>query len=422
MNIYVFGLGHIGLPLASSIALCDKQVQGIDINPDTIMNIKTGNIIMYEYCNSKHISEIVLDLIKEKKLAVSTKFKRIDNEPSVFIITVGIGIKDDDSEDLSPIQSVLDEILPDLMPRDLLLFRTTMIPGLCENFILPQLKSLNIPVYLAYCPETIAETHAFEEFENNPKVLAGIDEESYTAAEGFLKSLSHAPIYKASNIRTAEMIKVAQNIHRDVNIALINELGEAASALNIDIYELQHLANTHPRVELLQPGPGVGGYCLPNALGYLREALVTSNVPLELINTARNINDQKPLKVVQTIKSALKDANKDITNTSIAVIGLAMKDHCADCRLSPALDIITHLISEGAQVKAYDPLIPLTYDFQVSSFNECIKDTDCLVIAAKQPDVLFDLEDIKALALEPLIVLDTRNIFPESSDVKLYKI
>lgn len=422
MNVYVFGLGHIGLPLAASIALCDKQVQGIDINPNTITNIKTGNIIMYEYYKSKHISEITLDLIKQKKLAVSTKFKRIDDEPSVFIITVGIGIKDDDSQDLSPIQSVLDELLPNLVPRDLLLFRTTMIPGICENFILPQLKALNIQVYLAYCPETIAETHAFEEFENNPKVLAGIDEESYTAAEDFLKSLSNAPIYKASNIRTAEMIKVAQNIHRDVNIALINELGEAASALNIDIYELQHLANTHPRVELLEPGPGVGGYCLPNALGYLKEALVNSNVPLDLTNTARNINDQKPLKVVQTIKSALKDVNKDITNTSVAVVGLAMKDHCADCRLSPALDIITHLISEGAQVKAYDPLIPLTYDFQVSSFNECIENADCLVITAKQPNILFNLEDIKALALEPLIVLDTRNIFPSSSDIKLYRI
>ncbi|KZL93679.1 nucleotide sugar dehydrogenase [Clostridium magnum] len=422
MNVYVFGLGHIGLPLAASIALNNKQVQGIDINPDTITNIKTKNIIMYEYYNGKHISEIILDLIKQKKLAVSTKFKRIDNQPSVFIITVGIGTKEDNSQDLSPIQSVIDELLPNLVPRDLLIFRTTMIPGTCENFILPQLEALSIPVYLAYCPETIAETHAFEEFRNNPKVLAGINEESYKAAEDFLKSLSDAPIYKASNIRTAEMVKVAQNIQRDVNIALINELGEAASALNIDIYELQNLANTHPRVKLLQPGPGVGGYCLPNALGYLKEALVNLNVPLNLTHIARSINDEKPLKVVQKIKEALKDANKDISDSSIAVVGLAMKDYCADCRLSPSLNIVDCLLKEGAKVKAYDPVVPLIYDFQTSSFKECIKDVDCLVIAAKQPGITFDLPEMESLMESPLIVVDTRNTFPYYDKVTLYKI
>lgn len=422
MNIYVFGLGHIGLPLAASIALCGKQVHGVDINPITINNIKTGNINMYEYYHDKHISLIVQELLENNQLVVNNKFTRISKEPSVFIITVGIGTNEDKSSDLSPIQAVLNELLPNLVPEDLLLFRTTMIPGTCESFIIPQLKDLNIPIHLAYCPETIAETHAFEEFENNPKVLAGIDEESYKAAEDFLNSLSDSPIYKASNIRTAEMIKVAQNIQRDVDIALINELGEAASALNIDIYELQHLANTHPRVNLLQPGPGVGGYCIPNALGYLKEALVNSNVPLKLTNTARNINNEKPLKVVETIKKALKDGNKDINNVSISVIGLAMKDHCADCRLSPALDIIELLLKEGANVKAYDPLVPLTYTFQTSNFKECIKDTDCLVIAAKQPGTMFNLDEIYSLMSYPIIVVDTRNTFPSYDNVNLYKV
>ena len=422
MNVYVFGLGHIGLPLCGSLALCGKKVYGIDINPHTIKNIETGNINIYEYYHNKHISVIIKELIDQKQLTVSTKFTRIDNEPSIFTITVGIGEKDDKSQDLSPIQAVLDELLPNLVPRDLLLFRTTMIPGTCENFILPQLKALNIPIYLAYCPETIAETHAFEEFENNPKVLAGIDEESYKVAEEFLKSLSKAPIYKASNIRTAEMVKVAQNIHRDVNIALINELGEAASALNIDIYELQYLANTHPRVKLLEPGPGVGGYCIPNALGYLKESLVGLNVPLKLTHTARNINSEKPFKVVQQIKDALRDAGKDIHNSAIAVIGLAMKDCCADCRLSPALDIVELLVKGGAIVKAYDPLVPLTYAFQVSSFNECIKNADCLVITANQPGIMFNLDEMQSLMSNPIIVVDTRNVFPYSDNVSLYKI
>ncbi|MBZ9622603.1 nucleotide sugar dehydrogenase [Clostridium sp. FP2] len=421
MNVYIFGLGHIGLPLCGSIALCGKKVYGIDINPNTIKNIETGNINIYEYYNDKHISVIIKELIDQTQLTVSTKFTRIDNEPSIFTITVGIGTKEDNSQELAPIQAVLDELLPKLVPKDLLLFRTTMIPGTCENFILPQLKALNIPIYLAYCPETIAETHAFDEFENNPKVLAGIDEESYKAAEEFLKSLSNAPIYKASNIRTAEMVKVAQNIHRDVNIALANELDEAASALNIDIYELQHLASTHPRVELLEPGPGVGGYCIPNALGYLNDSLVGLNVPLKLTHTARSINNEKPLKVVQTITRALKDANKNIANSSIAIIGLAMKDCCADCRLSPALDIVNLLVKEGANIKAFDPLVPLTYAFQTSSFDECIKNSDCLVITANQPGIRFNINEMQSLMSTPIIVVDTRNVFPSYDNVNLYR-
>jgi UDP-N-acetyl-D-mannosaminuronic acid dehydrogenase len=422
MNIYVFGLGHIGLPLAASICLKGKQVHGIDINPIAISNIENGNISMYEYYKGKHISEVVQELIKDKTLTIHNKFKRIDCEPSVFIITVGIGVKDDNSQDISPIQGVITELLPNLVPRDLLIFRTTMIPGTCENLIQPQLKALNIPIYLAYCPETISETHAFEEFEHNAKVLAGIDDESYKAAEIFLSSLSDSPIYKATNIRTAELVKVSQNISRDVDIAFINELGEAAASLNIDIFELQALANTHPRVNLLQPGPGVGGYCIPNALGYLKEALIHKNVSLDLMNTSRSINYKKPGKVVEMTKKALKDFDKDIRSSSIAVIGIAMKDFCADCRFSPALDIISLLISEGAQVKAYDPLVPPIYSFQTMSFEECIKGTDCLIITAKQPGVVFEFNKLRSLMVSPFIIVDTRNTFPDFDITNLYKV
>ncbi|MCY6370529.1 nucleotide sugar dehydrogenase [Clostridium ganghwense] len=423
MEVYVFGLGHIGLPMATWIALSKYHVNGIDINPTTIDNIVNGNVNIEEYYKEMHISKLAKKLISENKFKVSTDLKRIDKKPAVFVIAVGIADKENGEQDISPLLSVLDTLMPQLVDGDLILFRTTLIPGTCENIIYPKLNSLDVSVNLAYCPETLMETHAFKELENNSMILAANNDEGFLKAKSFLRSLSKAPIYKASNIRTAEMTKVVQNIYRDVNIALSNEISEATSQLNIDIYELQALANTHPRVEFLTPGPGVGGYCLPNAYHYLRKAIIQKeDCPLSLISLARKLNVERPKKIVDLIKKALNDANKDITNSTIGILGLAMKDFCADCRFSPAVDIAYILKDIGSKVKAYDPKVPLKYDFQVSSLEECIKNIDCLVITVNQEGINFNYDKLNNSMSKPIIVVDTKNIFPNYANVKLYTI
>ncbi|QZY57028.1 nucleotide sugar dehydrogenase [Crassaminicella profunda] len=422
MKVYVFGLGHIGLPMTTWIALQDHQVTGIDINPQVVESIKNGTINIHEHYNNIHISKVAQNLITEKKLSVHTNYNRTNSEPSVFIITVGIAALNNGFQDISPIQNVLDTILPTLVDEDLLLFRTTMIPGTCDKLVLPQLQKLNKNIHLAYTPETILETRAFEEFQKNQRILAAIDDESYSIAESFLKSLSDTKIYRASTIKTAEMVKVVQNISRDVDIAFINELSEAASYLGVDIYELRALVNTHPRVELLKPGPGVGGYCLPNALRYLEEAFEDkTQVSISLMQKARRLNDNRPQKIVEIVKSALNDIGKDIEGSTIAIVGLAMKDYCADCRYSPALDIASLLVDDSAKVQGYDPLVPLTYPFQVDSFLSCIKNADCIVITAKQDHIAFDIEQICNNMNKLPVVVDTRNVFPNDPRIKLYR-
>ncbi|WBW96619.1 nucleotide sugar dehydrogenase [Oceanirhabdus sp. W0125-5] len=423
MTVYVFGLGHIGLPMACWIASANTPVYGIDINDQAIKNIKQGKVNIEEYRNEIHISQVAKNLISKNLLNVTSKFKRVDDTPSIFVISVGIANREDGSQDVSPIESVLDTITPTLVDGDLLIFRTTLIPGTCDNLILPKLKSLDVSVSLAYCPETLMETKAFEELENNPMILAGMDDNSFNKAKNFISSLTDAPIYKASNIRTAEMTKVIQNINRDVNIALVNEISEATALLDIDIYELQTLVNTHPRVTLLTPGPGVGGYCLPNAFEYLDKAILyKEKCPLTLIRTARQLNIERPKKIVELIKTALNNEEKNIKESTIALIGLAMKDFCADCRFSPALDIASLLIEEGANVQAYDPMVPLNYNYQVATLEECVKNTDCIVITANQEGVISQLNQLHRDNKLPLIVIDTRNIFPSFPDIKLYKL
>jgi UDP-N-acetyl-D-mannosaminuronic acid dehydrogenase len=305
---------------------------------------------------------------------------------------------------------------------DLLLFRTTLIPGTIDQLIVPRLANLKPSIHLAYCPETIMETRAFEELENNPMILAGLDKESIEVTEVFLKSLSKAPIYKSSNFKTAEMVKVIQNIHRDVNVALINEISEVAYQLGVDIYELITLVNTHPRVTLLQPGPGVGGYCLPNALGYLKNAVDTKNCPLTLMDTARKLNEKRPFEIVQIIADILKKAGKVIEHSTIALVGLAMKDFCADCRNSPALDVAVQLINSGAKVKAYDPVVPVTYVYQVTSLEEALTNADCLVILANQKGLTIEYDQIKSLMAQPILVVDTRNVFPNFPGIQIHKL
>jgi len=423
MTVYVFGLGHIGLPMACWIASSNTPVNGFDISQHAINNIIQGTVNIEEYRDGVHISEIAKNLISKNLLNVSSEFKRVNKEPSVFVISVGITNREDGSQDVSPINSVLDTLTPTLVDGDLLIFRTTLIPGTCDTLILPRLKSLEVSVNLAYCPETLMETRAFEELENNPMILAGMDDLSFNKAKDFISSLTNAPIYKTSNIRTAEMTKVIQNIDRDVNIALVNEISEATSLLDIDIFELQSLVNTHPRVNLLTPGPGVGGYCLPNAFEYLNIAIADKKkCPLTLIRTARQLNIERPKKIVEIINNALNTEGINIEKSTIALIGLAMKDFCADCRFSPALDIASILIEEGVNVQAYDPMVPLNYNFQVDSLEECVNNADCLVITANQEGVISHLIQLHEDMKLPLLVIDTRNIFPAFPDVKLYKL
>jgi UDP-N-acetyl-D-mannosaminuronic acid dehydrogenase len=420
LDVYVFGLGHIGLPMATWIALHDYKVIGIDKNPEVIAQIQNGTVKIEEYFQNLHISQLGLNLINKKIFSVTSDFLRANDKPSIYVIAVGIVEKEDGSQDISPLNSVLETIIPTLVAGDLLLFRTTLIPGTLDQLITTFLKPLNIKIGLAYCPETLMETHAFEELNQNPMILAATDNESLIRAETFLSSVSKAPIYKASTLKTAEMVKVIQNIHRDVNIALTNEISEAAHTLGLNIYELVSLANTHPRVKLLQPGPGVGGYCLPNALGYLQNAFGDES-KLPLMTTARKLNLGRPQKIVNRVNEALQSVGKVLADSTIAMIGLAMKDYCADCRNSPALEIASLFIKTGAKVQAYDPRVPITYSYQVSSMQECLLDADCLLITAHQEGIIYDRDQIAALMAKPLIVVDTRNVFPDFTDIQIVK-
>ncbi|MGI5879535.1 MAG: nucleotide sugar dehydrogenase [Syntrophomonadaceae bacterium] len=420
-TVYVLGLGHIGLPIAAWIALAGYQVVGIDIDKNKLDDIRHNRVKIHEYFNNMHLSQLVYDLIGSQQIIVSEHLSRLDREPAIFIITVGINPIESGEHDLNSLQSSLDIVIPALVKDDLIIFKTTMIPGTCEEYIAPQLIGKN--VMLAYCPETIAETRAFIELNANPRILAAADGKSWQAAVDFYRSLSPAPIIAASNFRTAELAKVVQNVIRDVNVALANELAELAGILEVDNQELRELVNTHPRVELLQSGPGVGGYCLPNALGYLQASIrETDSFKLALSELARQINLARPAKVVQVLRQALADNGKQLENATVAILGLAMKDNCADTRLSPALEIIKLLTESGICIKAYDPLVEDGCEYQVQSLPYCLDGADAVIISTLQEGMENSLQEMAYYLSPPLIIIDTHNSVKTCEGILLYRV
>lgn len=423
MNVYVIGLGHVGLPMACFAARAGKSVIGVDIDPHAVEAVRNGTVKIHELCDEMPISRLAKELIAQGTLAVTGSLRRRDEAPGVFVVSVGIKSSPDFAQDTTPIVEVVDALLPQLVAGDLVIFRTTLIPGTMDEYVVPRIKELNRPVHLAYCPETIAENNAFAELDKNPILIGGIDQISCQKAEEFFRSISHAPVYFASSIKVAELVKVVQNINRDVEVAFINEISEAARVLGVDIYEVISLVNTHPRVKVLQPGPGVGGYCLPNALIYLQHALAGKpDAALPLSEAARDSNLKRPRKIVGWVEAALRDVGKELNQASVAIIGLAMKDNCADTRYSPAVAIAGMLQAKGAEVRAYDPLIGRVFPYQCESFEECIAGADCLLLAAVQPGMELAPATAKRLLADPALVVDTRNVFPATEGIKVCRI
>jgi UDP-N-acetyl-D-mannosaminuronic acid dehydrogenase len=419
MEIYVLGLGHVGLPLACWIALAGHRVFGIDTDGERLRQIRSGRVQIEESFHGTPLSALAQNLIESGQLELGTALPA-HSAPAVFLICVGIADAPGGVKDLSPVLEAADAAARALAPGDLVILRTTLIPSTCEKAVLPILFSRKIPFSFAYCPETIQETEAFEELEAHPLILAAADETSENAALSFWALLGKTACVRAGSLRAAELAKVVQNLHRDVDIAFASEMGRAAAGLGVDPEELQRLVNVNPRVHMLTAGPGVGGYCLPNALSYLRAALPEE--PLTLSRMARAVNEGQPARIADLAEQALGKQGKAVAGAKIAVAGLAMKSGCADLRNSPSLAIVQELERRGAAVRAYDPLIAPVFPFQSPSLNEALSGADCLILAARQKGLPEDGAALTAPMAPSPVIIDTQRILRRADGAVLVRI
>lgn len=349
-KISVIGLGYIGLPTAAVFAARKKTVIGVDISQHAVDTINRGEI---------HIVEPELDMVVHA--AVTEGYLRatlVAEAADAFLIAVPTPFKGDHEPDLSYIKAATESIAPVLKQGDLVILESTSPVGATEQMAewLAQARpDLSFPathgeesdIRIAHCPERVLPGHVLRELVENDRIIGGLTAKCSAAAVRLYKTFVQGKCI-ITDARTAEMCKLTENSFRDVNIALANELSIICDKLDINVWELINLANHHPRVNILQPGPGVGGHCIA-----VDPWFIVSKTPevARLIRTAREVNDGKPEWVIAEVEKAvgqslLNNHWKTAGDIKIACFGLAFKPDIDDLRESPALSIVSRLVSK----------------------------------------------------------------------------
>lgn len=408
-GIAVVGLGFIGLPLALSYAMKGFRVVGIDVNPLLVDALNRGETSSKEKDGERTAQEILREQVAAGRFRATTDYREAAGEVSSYIVTVGVPVVQGEP-DFTFLDGAIHSLADVLQKDDLLLIRSTVVPGTTKERIIPALAQkgwiAEENLYVAYCSERIAEGRAFEEFRHMPLALGAAGPKSLQRAHELMAQVCEAPIYH-TDMTVVEAAKVVENVQRDVNIALVQEIARFCQAAGIDTHELIRIANTHTRVNLLYPGPGVGGYCLPNAFYYLEAAARSHDVQLPLMRLSRETNDDVPRHIVKRVQDALLLQGKGLRGAKVAVFGLAMKDHSNDTRISPSLEIVRLLLEKGAQVYAYDPQVGLDADFVREDPQECLEEADAFFLLCWQPQYeRLDFAELLARMKRPAVIFD----------------
>lgn len=420
MKISIWGLGSVGLPLALTFALNGVDVVGIDVNEKHVENIKTANTHIYEPFEGKSTNDVLRDLVG-KKFFPTTDFIKA-KEANYHIVTVGIPLTENSELDWYPLESALTNIGKILKEGDLVLLRATVVPGTTTGkarLILEHESGLKAGTdfYLAYAPERIAEGRAYEEFRKMPTLVGGINEKSLEKAKEVLAAILESYFVEVSDPWVAEMSKVLENASRDVYIAVVNEMSKLAILHGFRPLEVIDAANTHPRVNLLKPGPGVGGHCLPNAFYYIKPLFDEFSEESRVFAAGRLVNDEMPLFLAKYINKAATDLGINKAE-KVAVLGLAMKDFSYDDRYSPAIFLIEVLQQLGwTNIWAYDPMVPKRFDRHLDEIDTVLDGAKVIVITALQEHIT--AEKIDQYIGDGMLVLDTKGILKPISDEKL---
>ena len=384
IDVVTIGLGYIGLPTSALIASKGKKVLGVDIDQDVVDTINKGNI---------HIEELELDIAVKKavdqgNLIASTKAK----EAQVYLVVVPTPFKGDHEPDISYVEIATQGIISLLKEGDLYILESTSPVGTTEKMqemIFTQRPELKNKIFMAYCPERVLPGNAMHELVHNDRVIGGINENSTRKAISFYSSFVNGALH-ATNAKTAEMCKLVENASRDVQIAFANELSLICDKAGIDVWELIDLANKHPRVNILQPGCGVGGHCIA-----VDPYFIKAQFPLEskIIGTAREINNYKADWCVEKIQNKiLKFEIKEKRKPVVALCGLAFKPNIDDLRESPAVYIVEKVTmgKNPDDFRVVEPNIKSHNLFQLCDFKVAVKESDLVVILVDHKEFVFN--------------------------------
>jgi len=397
-EVVTIGLGYIGLPTSALIASHGTNVLGVDINQQVVDTINQGKI---------HIVEPDLDKIVSK--AVSKGYFKASTKPSsaaVYLIVVPTPFKGNHEPDISFVEAATKAVIPLMKKGDLYIIESTSPIGTTEKMqklIFVSRPDLKGHIYIAYCPERVLPGNVMYELVENDRVIGGVDDASTQKAISFYSKYVKGELHP-TNARTAEMCKLVENSSRDVQIAFANELSLICDKANINVWELINLANKHPRVNILQPGCGVGGHCIA-----VDPYFIVSDFPIEskIIRTAREVNNFKPEWCVEKIKNAqLKFELKYKRKPKVALMGLAFKPNIDDLRESPAKYIVQKVLqnSNDEEYLIVEPNIESHSAYKLRDYQKAIDEADIIVflvahnefkkIKLKKDNIVIDFCDV----------------------------
>jgi len=404
-KICVIGLGYIGLPTASILANNGYDVLGIDINDKVIEKLKNGILHIEE----PDLKGIFINAINSGKLRVSKKIEKAD----VFIISVPTPLTAENKAELSYVESACIEISKYIEKGNLIILESTSPPNTTENLVGGIIfKNSNLKAgkdyFLSFCPERVLPGKIIYELINNSRIIGGINKESAIKAREIYSSFVKADIY-ITDLKTAEIVKLAENTYRDVNLAFSNELSLICNYYHINVWDVIKFANMHPRVNILNPGPGVGGHCIPIDPWFIIQNLKIKNT---LIEKCRNINNEMPLIISRKIIELIKEK----INSKVTLFGASYKEDIGDTRGSPTLVIAEELRSKSINVSMYDPLVK-NFKLKLTNLEDSLIDSDLLVLMVGHG--IFRNLDMKYIAglMRTRNIFDTRNFFNKNEIV-----
>ena len=413
-HICVIGLGYIGLPTAATFAAHGVKVTGVDVNQHAVDLINQGKVHIVE----PDLDALVRDVVAQQKLSAQLSPVAAD----AYIVAVPTPFKDKNEPDLKYIESAAKALAPYLVRGNLVILESTSPVGATEqiaawlsearpDLTFPQQVGEQADILIAHCPERVLPGKVLQELISNDRIVGGMTSRCSQAAIDLYKVFVKGDCIE-TNARTAEMCKLTENSFRDVNIAFANELSIICDKLDINVWELIQLANRHPRVNILQPGPGVGGHCIA-----VDPWFIVSKTPEQarLIRTAREVNDSKPEWVIDQVKIKIAEflqANpeKTIKDVTVACYGLAFKPDIDDLRESPALNITKKLAEQGLNILAIEPNIEkLPVGMPVNIQLIQLEDKDKADIHL----VLVDHREFKKLSTIGTYFIDTKGLISE---------
>jgi UDP-N-acetyl-D-mannosaminuronic acid dehydrogenase len=398
-DICVMGLGYIGLPTASLFATRGNRVVGVDVNPRVVDTIRRGEV---------HIEEPDLDVLVRSAVNSGNLTASLEPVPAdVFIIAVPTPHTEHHEADLRFVESATRAAAPYVQRGNLVILESTSPVGTTEKVAAwlaeanPALvESGRLQCKVAHCPERVLPGRILYELVENHRVVGGLDAASTAEAVEFYRGVVKGEVH-GTDARTAEMCKLVENSFRDVNIAFANELSMISAQLGINVRELIRLANLHPRVNILQPGPGVGGHCIAVDPWFI---VAAAPERAKLIRTARHVNLDKEDWVVQQVAERAQRFRDPV----IACLGLTYKADVDDLRESPALTITRRLRDLFPSLLAADPHVPRFDEFPLLPVDEVVKRADIVVVLVSHRE----FRSIDKQLLQSRIVLDTCGAFP----------